>query len=322
MQNLRCAISVGNNFLLIVLLSLFGAGCTDIFEEDISNLVVVLVAPGDSITSQSTQVSFKWNALDDNSSYRLQVARPSFSRPDFFALDTLVSDTKFQYIFTPGTYQWRVRGENGSSYTAYTTRTFVMDTISDLSKQTVILRLPASGAVFNKSRVQFKWDKIVAANNYTIKIYKDSWNGELYFTKSLITEDTVSVDLLDGTFIWSVQAINDNGGTPFSQPYRSVLIDHIPPGTPTPISPSNDTIINAPLLFKWSRAADSGTSIKDSLSVYTETGIPVNNFPISISSMQYQLDSLSPGRYLWQVKSIDAAGNQSAYSPELLFTVQ
>ncbi len=267
MQNLRCAISVKSNFLLILLFGVLLTGCSDVFEKDVSDFGIVLVSPGDSILAQTTLVHFKWEAIDENSSYRLQVAKPSFEKPELFVLDTLLTGTTFDFSFDQGIYQWRVRGENSSSHTDYSTRTFIMDSISDLKKEVVILRSPENNTTSGKNRVLFKWDKIAIANYYTIKIFKEAWNGELYNTKALISADTIGIDMEEGTFVWSVQA-------------------------------------------------------SDSLFLYTDSGIPVSDFPVASPVSQYELDSLQVGRYQWKVKSIDKAGNQSSYSPSWFFTVQ
>ena len=94
--------------------------CNDIFEIDLSQSNVELLAPADSLTTRENTQRFWWNYIDGALWYELQVVRPSFSQISILDMDTLIEINNFQLSLRPGVYHWRVRALNGSSSTDYT----------------------------------------------------------------------------------------------------------------------------------------------------------------------------------------------------------
>ena len=68
----------------------FVMGCRDVFEKDISEKEVVLVAPADSVETTRATLTFAWEERDGATGYRLVVVSPSFDRIELYVLDTLV----------------------------------------------------------------------------------------------------------------------------------------------------------------------------------------------------------------------------------------
>ncbi len=322
MPNLFFSTSLRNNILLLCL-ALVSVSCNDIFEKDISSLKVNLVAPGDSVSSGTTLVSFRWDAIDVNSFYRLQISSPNFASPVRFVLDTLVTATKFDYELSQGAYEWQVRGENNSSQTAYSRRTLTIDSITDLSKQEIVLTSPADKIFTGDSSITFTWNKSDLATTYSIQVFKGSVTGTPLYSKSEITATQITVPLTEGTFVWRVRGVNDITATTYSKPF-TVKLDLTRPETSIPDSPAPDTLVNSfPLNFKWTKPLDTGSPISDSLFIYFINGNPLSAYqPKLISTNSYSVDTLPPGSYSWRLRSVDAAGNAGSYSVPLKFTVQ
>ncbi|MES2629007.1 MAG: hypothetical protein V4616_08560 [Bacteroidota bacterium] len=318
MRNLVYSISAGISVLLMLLLG----GCQDVFEKDISGLTVKMVSPGDSTHSGTAQVSFYWEAIDENSSYRLQIVTPNFGSPSRFILDTLVSGIRFEYSLGQGTYQWRIRGENGSSYTAYTTRTFTVDSITDLSKQVLVLRYPINNAWVNDSNVTLQWDKIDLATSYSLIVRKGTEKGNVVYSSNTITDNKAVVKLSEGDYYWEVRGSNKLTSTQLST--STFRLDLTDPSPSTPYFPARDTIVNfGPLTFSWKREANASY---DSIMIYTLAGPPVSQTYYSsarYTDTTFRLDSLPLGNYTWKIWAIDAAGNKStAISAEAKFVVR
>jgi len=110
---------------LITLLLL--TGCEAIFVENISNATVTTVAPSNESVISTGVIHFTWNALEDATMYKLQIATPNFTSAVQVVLDTLLENTSFSKNLPIGNYQWRVKAVNSDYETAYTTNSFEID---------------------------------------------------------------------------------------------------------------------------------------------------------------------------------------------------
>ena len=89
-------------------------GCRDVFEKDISEKEVELIAPADSVDTTHATLTFVWEERDGATGYRLVVVSPSFDRIELYVLDTLVEGNQYTYTLEPGRYEWGVRPENSA----------------------------------------------------------------------------------------------------------------------------------------------------------------------------------------------------------------
>lgn len=88
--------------------------CEDFIAEDVSQETLTINAPADQITTELPELIFWWEALNANTSYRLQIVTPAFENASSLILDTLVSTNQVPIVFTTGQYAWRVRAENAN----------------------------------------------------------------------------------------------------------------------------------------------------------------------------------------------------------------
>ena len=89
-------------------------GCRDVFEKDISEKEVELIAPADSVETTHATLTFVWEERDGATGYRLVVVSPSFDRIELYVLDTLVEGNQYTYTLEPGRDEWGVRPENSA----------------------------------------------------------------------------------------------------------------------------------------------------------------------------------------------------------------
>ena len=129
-------------YLILVFIAAVFTACQDIIEPSVSKQVVIPEAPANQYVSTSYTINFWWDGVDHALSYHLQVVTPDFNAPGSLVLDTVVKQNKFSYNLNPGTYQWRLTAENGSSQTAYSAvRTFTI-AASSIKQQTVPVNVP------------------------------------------------------------------------------------------------------------------------------------------------------------------------------------
>jgi len=69
-------------------------------------------------------------------------------------------------------FEWQVRVENSVYQTAYTTRALTILVPTDITKQKVVLSSPVDNAVTNTKNIDFTWDGLSIAHNYTFEIKK------------------------------------------------------------------------------------------------------------------------------------------------------
>ncbi len=322
MQNLAFNTLLKSRWCALFAVVFVVTACEDVFEKDLSASAITLLAPGDSIRTGTSLVEFKWAALDNANYYRLQVAKPSFSQPERYVLDTLLSTTSFTFTMGVGTYQWQVRGENQNSETPYTRRTLFLDSITDLTKQVQVLKNPVDNDAFTVGSILFKWYKISIADSYTIEVHQNTMEGELVADASGVTQDTVRFTLPEGKYAWAVKAQGSTGSTSFSSA-RSLFVDFTAPSVSTPDRPvSGFKITDFPYSFEWTRPADVGSPLSDSLIILKANGTNALGFPKLVTATTFSVDTLPVGGYKWKLKTLDKAGNQSAYSTEIEFTVE
>jgi hypothetical protein len=107
-------------FTLTLLLITF-YNCEELIEvEDISNEAVIILAPADAITLNSSTVNFSWQPLEFAEAYQLQIALPNFDTAQEIVKDTLISVTRYSKILSEGNYEWRIKATNFGYETPYT----------------------------------------------------------------------------------------------------------------------------------------------------------------------------------------------------------
>lgn len=186
-------------------ISTFSVG--DSAAEDISMSNLQLSQPVSDASLMITTVDFSWAALSGADNYFLQIAQPDFSDLNNILQSQTTSQTTLQFEnFSEGTYAWRVRGENTTSVSPYTTRSFTIDLTAP---DAPILTAPLAGAVLELP-IQLAWQS--PAESFEIEVNLDSTFTAVGFnyisaTNNFNFEDGNSGDV----FYWKVLAIDPAG---------------------------------------------------------------------------------------------------------------
>ena len=104
-------------FLLVFLLL---SGCEDIFEQDIEDASIEVIAPKNNTRTEAGTVTFLWRPLDGARSYRLTIVSPTFAGASRLVADTtLLADSahradRFTATLDTGNYQWSLQAANGA----------------------------------------------------------------------------------------------------------------------------------------------------------------------------------------------------------------
>jgi hypothetical protein len=308
-------------FIYAMLFSVIGIACSQIFEEDISDKQLNVIAPSNNVQTPYYNQVFWWDKLDGATQYRLQIVSPSFNNLQLLIIDSTTTSDKITYTLRPGTYQWRIRAENFSYQTEYVTRELIVDT-SSLNLQYVSLLLPASSLSTRNPGIDFSWIPIFGASKYYIEI--DDINGN--FT-NVVKKDSTSNSYYsyslntDGEYKWRVRATDGSVYTTWSD-VRSIELDRVSPGQVSLSSPATAVTISTPYPFSWNPVSDAYSYRfylykSDSVTVYN------TNYPLTVTSTQVSIsDGVSHENLVWAVKAVDRAGNVGPLSLKRKFTIQ
>lgn len=304
-----------NKVIFILLVISFLISCSDFFEDDLTKEEVGLLSPVDNYKSTRSTVTFWWNKVDDATGYNFRLVTPSFDSLEYILTDSMVTGNTITLILTPGRYEWGVSAYNNSSSTDLFYRSFTIDSTSSLSGEKVTLDYPASYTYLSKTRVSFKWYKIPVATKYIFEIKKNDANGEAVVPAQFLTTDTVSLNLKEGMYYWSVQALNESSGSLVTGRYLGV--DTTAPLTPVlyPFDDGKDTVeVGTEIVLKWKHPSLSIAPIRDSIIITTDSTFKEIVESAYVDTTFYNYVPESKSWYYWKVKSIDAAGNYSKYS--------
>lgn len=303
-------------------LAFFVASCDEIIDEDISDKELEIVAPVDLLQTTKTTLTFWWEELDEASLYQLQIVSPNFENVLSNPLDTNISGTKYVLTLNPGQYQWRVRAKNSASVTDWIVRSFEIQDVPDLSDQEVSLKSPKEQDVFGVSKIKFQWYKLPNATDYALIVKRDSWEGSLVFPMAFTVYDTLTKSLDDGKYVWGVRAFNDDSQSKILN--NTFFVDLTPPEKPILVEPTNNTVVTSvPVSLKWDYSAVDLTPVYDSIYIATESSFLSNKIIVRDKSTTkaFSFSTSAKGNFYWRVKTIDKAGNRSAFSETYSFVI-
>lgn len=183
-------------FILPILFGMFA--CDDIFEKDLTDKVVVIVAPSDGLTVEPGEVTFAWQGVEGARSYRLRIVDGEFAGHSRAVADTLMHDDttgiKRSYTRTldEGSYQWSITALNGAYETAEVVRTLHVagQRPAEMSTESVEITAPMDGTELEAGGIAFSWQEVAGAEFYRFTLVSPSFDN----AAQVLTEVTLPVD--------------------------------------------------------------------------------------------------------------------------------
>ncbi|MEM7087109.1 MAG: hypothetical protein AAF489_13060 [Bacteroidota bacterium] len=302
--------------LLVTTLSLLS--CEEgglLIENDISTDQVTLLAPSENAQIASNSIQFDWEALEDATSYELQVVTPNFDNPVQFVVNEILDSlTNFESILEVNPYEWRVRAKNSNYETSYSSASFEVIPVSNFSDNTVVLLSPENNLITNESEQELSWEPINEAITYRIQLLE---NGAV-ISEENTTKTVAAITFSEGSLEWQVRAENGLENTAYAA--RNILIDITAPNAASLVSPADQSIITTPTVsFNWTREPLAGSTEIDSLFIYRNSAL-TDLVLKDQATAPFETD-LENNTYYWLIKSYDEAGNESAPSGTFSFTL-
>lgn len=310
-------------FSVFCLVSILSSCTKDFIVKDIKNDTVSIIAPVDNYKTPNNAIIFWWNELDGAEKYNLQIVKPNFDSIQQLLVDTNVTGAKFNFTFTPGKYQWRIKAINAGGSTVYTTRTLTIDTTSNLYMLTVGLIAPGNKFVTTNNNFTFSWNDIPSADFYELKLTNINTNSVT--TISNITGITYPYSFsvatgMEGNYSWQVKAFNSFSQTQNDE-VRTFRIDHKAPLQASLLSPNTYSLnVRDTINLKWNRNAASTDIAYDVVSISSDStfssvlGTQNVNSTLQIKLKTIYTYSNTPLKVWWRVNSVDSVGNVSTPS--------
>lgn len=286
-----------------------------LMEDDISEEIVVLLAPADNAQFFSTSVTLTWEPVQYATKYRLQIAKPNFATATEIVLDTELSTTSFTQQLNIGDYEWRVKAINSAYETNYVARRLTVVSNDEFDNNIVVLNNPSNGLNSNVVNQTLSWNAVIGATSYQLQIFD---NSSTLVSNQTLSTTSYSHTFTEGNFTWKVRASNGTDYTLYSS--RTILIDTTLPNVPILTAPTNaSTTSSSNISFNWNRTPISGSQEFDSLYVYSN--VALTNLVLKKRVANPHSETiLDNGIYYWRMKSFDEAGNVSAVSSTFSFT--
>jgi hypothetical protein len=176
-------------------------------NEDFHDNSVALSSPANDIITNSASQNLIWQAVIGATGYHLQIVDNTTSVITF---EQDVVSPNFNYTFTEGNFQWKVRATNGSQNTLYSARSLLVDTTAP---NTPVLSSPANLSTASDNDVTFQWSRTPITGSTEkdrIYIYSNPELTNLVYEDLQISPYTTST-LADGTYYWFVKSFDDAG---------------------------------------------------------------------------------------------------------------
>ena len=299
-----------------MLLSLiFNFSCEEIlFEEDISEKIVILLAPSDGVEIASNTVFFDWDPINEATSYQVQVAVPNFEDTQQLLLNVTDTITFYELQLNNGEYQWRVQARNTSYETQYTTANFSVVPVANFSDITVVLNTPEDNLITNVVDQNLEWQSVDGATLYRVQILE----GGIVSDEQTTEDSNLDITFPEGNQTWQVRAENGTENTLYSS--RDILVDTTSPNTPILTLPLDESILTSgEVSFTWTRDAIDGSTVFDTIFIYRDAAL--TDLVLSEEVISAFETTLTNDTYYWFVKAHDAAGNEGEDSNVFSFTI-
>jgi len=303
--------------LYTALLTILFLGCEEPFiEENLTESTINILAPTDKAVIENTSINFSWDAVDQATSYRLQIARPTFEDAFQIIEDTVVSGTSFRTELVKNRYEWRVRGQNSGTSTSYVQAAFTVVEPTDFAAREVLLTSPENELVSNTPETTLSWEEVIDADIYRVQLLDA--NDDI-LQEETTSELSISFTFEEGTTKWQVRAENATQNSLYTS--RSLTIDTMKPNNPAPTTPANEATLTETLVsFSWTREAVEGTAEIDSIYIYEDEALTQLVTKDQVTSPS-EITLEASKTYYWFLKAFDAAKNESDASATQNFVI-
>jgi parallel beta-helix repeat protein len=303
-------------------------------ESNIAPSAPSLLEPANNAHENDTTPLFRWgNSIDpegDSIIYTLQIDNDVSFSASFVYKDNWITENQYELptdnALSDGLYYWRVGARDMVNPDNWSENfTFIIDTVPPPAP---ILQAPLNGAITNDSTPNFRWTSITIENSFPITYELQVDNDNNFLSPEVdatgLSENTYApvIELADENYFWRVRAVDGAGNVGQWSIVQTFLIDTIPPGAPTLVSPVNGVLLGTPdIHFYWT---EPGSAVAYDIQIDNE---PSFNSPYvhenqSVADNSYIYTFARAGTYYWRVRASDEAGNWGGWSDNFKLAIK
>lgn len=279
-----------------------------------------LISPANHAVTSDNTPDFSWSSMPGADNYTIDIDNNS----DFSSITQTSNGAGLTYTATTlpdATYSWRVTAFNGVTQLGVSTiRTFTVDLAPP--KVTTV----APNGTSNNTTPTFQWNASDTpdAETYTLSLTGPETHSQDFAEGAVCAGSTCSVVspwtlVANGVYTFTVKAANSHGDHGASAG-RTFTLDTIPLAAPTPTSPKNNMPNWSKPTVKLRTRSVRGSSLYEFDLETVGAGLD------GASDGSYKKSTLSLplgtnfGTYIWAARTVDPAGNRSAWSTPFRFT--
>ena len=172
---------------------------------DFQNNTVVLNTPVNNLITKTMLQNLSWQSIIGATGYQVQV----YDGNNTVISDQIITTTNLNYNFTEGNYFWKVRANNGTQQTLYSSRSVLVDTTIP---NTPVLTTPANTSTSTNTNVNFQWNRVPVAGSVekdSIFIYTDAALTVVKLKKEASSPFATTLEL--GTYYWYTKSFDQAG---------------------------------------------------------------------------------------------------------------
>ncbi|HEX9986217.1 MAG TPA: hypothetical protein VGF69_23355, partial [Thermoanaerobaculia bacterium] len=269
----------------------------------------VLVSPANGATKIASPVDFRWNGVQDATSYRLYLA---FGNGELaFVGET--TDTALTRVVSPGTVRWAVEARAANCPGVRSNVAVFSAVTKECPGGSITLETPANGAAVS-SPVTFTWSAVSGTDAYRLWIATGDGSPSL---AARTTATTATINLPSGPAKWFVEAVVGDDCSPIVSERRLLTVQQAANcgqnSAPTLIGPSGAA--GSAVTFRWNAVANA----RGYRLWLSTNGQPFEDIAVTqATSLQRAFE---PGRYAWYVQAV-FDGCPPLASATLEFTVE
>jgi len=194
--------------------------------------------------------------------------------------------------------------------------------------------LPVSGTSTNNAGFSMSWNAVPYATKYEYRTSNSLVNPTTLGTIAYADNSSASNYILGFTTVtrgnngtpqnqwyWQVRAGDNNGNWSSWSAISLVTTDYTAPDAPTLNGPANNSVVNgASLTQSWNASASTDVDhyVYES---YNDAGKTSLRWNQTVYGLSKTATNVADSTFWWRVKAVDAAGNESAWSPLWKLTI-